>query len=42
MLHSSYWPLNPVEFYFLLCNKNIRFDFEDELKIGDVRYKPLT
>ena len=26
-----------------LCyNKNIRFDFDDELKIGDVRYKHLT
>ena len=22
--------------------KNIRFDFDDELKIGDVRYKHLT
>ena len=29
-------------FYFLLYNKNIRFDFDDELKIGDVRYKHLT
>ena len=24
---------------FLLCNKKSRFDFADELKIGDVRYK---
>ena len=28
--------------YFLLCNKNIRFDFDDELKIGDVRYDNMT
>ena len=30
--------------YFLLYNKNIRFDFEnaDELKIGDVRYDNMT
>ena len=25
--------------YFLLCNKKSRFDFADELKVGDVRYK---
>ena len=25
--------------YFLLCNKKSWFDFADELKIGDVRYK---
>ena len=29
-------------FYFLVCNKKSRFDFADELKIGDVRYKHLT
>ena len=28
--------------YFLVCNKNIRFDFDDELKIGDVRYDNMT
>ena len=28
--------------YFLLCNKKSRFDFADELKVGDVRYKQLT
>ena len=28
--------------YFLVCNKKSRFDFADELKIGDVRYKHLT
>ena len=28
--------------YFLFCNKNIPFDFDDELKIGDVRYRHLT
>ena len=28
--------------YFLLCNKKSRFDFADELKVGDVRYKRLT
>ena len=28
--------------YFLVCNKKTRFDFADELKIGDVRYKHLT
>ena len=28
--------------YFLNYKKNIRFDFDDELKIGDVRYKHLT
>ena len=29
-------------YYFLLCNKKSRFDFADELKVGDVRYKHLT
>ena len=29
-------------YYFLVYKKNIRFDFDDELKIGDVRYKHLT
>ena len=24
--------------YFLAYNKNIRFDFKDEFKVGDVRY----
>ena len=28
--------------YFLLCNKKSRFDFADELKVGDVRYKHFT
>ena len=28
--------------YFLLCNKKSRFDFADELKVADVRYKHLT
>ena len=28
--------------YLLDCKKNIQFDFDDELKIGDVRYKHLT
>ena len=28
--------------YLFLYNKNIRFDFDDELQIGDVRYKHLT
>ena len=28
--------------YFLLCNIKSRFDFADELKVGDVRYKHLT
>ena len=30
--------------YYILprLQKNIRFDFDDELKIGDVRYKHLT
>ena len=28
--------------YFLVYKKNIRFDFDDELKIGDVGYKHLT
>ena len=32
----------PSIIYFLLCNKNIRFDFADEFKVGDVRYKHLT
>ena len=27
--------------HFLLSNKNIRFGFDDELKIRDVRYKHL-
>ena len=26
--------------YFLAGRKKIRFDFDDELKIGDVRYEP--
>ena len=36
--------INQVQkiFYFLLCNKKSRFDFADELKVGDVRYKHLT
>ena len=28
--------------YLLVYKKNIRFDFDDELKIGDVRYKHLN
>ena len=28
--------------YFLIYNKNIRFDFDDDLKIGDVRYDNMT
>ena len=28
--------------YFLFCNKNIRFDFDDKLEIGDVRYDNIT
>ena len=28
--------------YFLVCNKKSQFDFADELKVGDVRYKHLT
>ena len=28
--------------YFLVCNKKSRFDFADELKVGDVRYIHLT
>ena len=35
-VHSLYF------YYFLVCNKKRRFDFADELKIGDVRYKHLT
>ena len=31
-----------VILYFLLCNKKSRFDFADEFKVGDVRYKHLT
>ena len=31
--HTRYW--------FLLCNKTIRFDYDYELKIGDVRCKHL-
>ena len=31
-----------IAFYFLLFNKKSRFDFADELKVGDVRYKHLT
>ena len=31
-----------VCWYFLLYNKNIQFDFEDELKIGDVSYDNMT
>ena len=33
---------NSVTTYLLDYKKNIRFDFDDELKIGDVRYKHLT
>ena len=36
----SYYCLCNV--YSLLNNKNIRFDFEDELKIGNVRYDNMT
>ena len=28
--------------YFLVCNKKSRFDFADELKVGDVRYDNMT
>ena len=28
--------------YFLLSNKKSRCDFDDKLKVGDVRYKHLT
>ena len=28
--------------YLLLYNKNIRLDFDDELKIGDFRYDNMT
>ena len=28
--------------YFLVYKKNIRFDFDDEFKIGDVRYDNIT
>ena len=28
--------------YLLDYKKNTRFDFDDDLKIGDVRYKHLT
>ena len=35
------WKLHGKK-YFLLCNKKSRCDFDDELKVGDVRYKHLT
>ena len=28
-------------YYFLVYKKNIRFDFDDELKIGGVRYDKM-
>ena len=31
-----------VSTYLLVCNKKSWFDFADELKVGDVRYKHLT
>ena len=31
-----------ILYYFLLRNKKSRFDFDDELKIGDVRYDNMT
>ena len=31
-----------IAYYFLLCNKKSRSDFDDKLKVGDVRYKHLT
>ena len=34
---NYHWLLLYCYLYFLLCNKNIRFDFDDALKIGDVR-----
>ena len=37
-----FWQLLPIHSQFLVFNKNIRFDFDDELKIKDVRYKHLT
>ena len=36
------WTVFKVRIYFHLCNKNILFDFANELKIGDVRYDNLT
>ena len=34
---------NAVQAIYLLdYKKNIRFDFDDELKIGDVRYDDMT
>ena len=29
-------------YYYLSVRLNIRFDFDDELKIGDVRYDNMT
>ena len=34
--------ITPIKLYFLLYNKNIRFEVDDELKIGDVRYDNMT
>ena len=31
-----------LKMYFLLCNKKSRCDFDDKLKVEDVRYKHLT
>ena len=31
-----------IAYYFLFCNKKSRFDFADELKVGDVRYDNMT
>ena len=40
---SSKWTYYTFQFkYFLVYKKNIRFDFDDDLKIGDVRYKHST
>ena len=34
--------IEEVVMYFLLCNKKSRCDFDDKLKVGNVRYKHLT
>ena len=41
MIQKDWLEIVATKMYFL-CNKKSLFDFADELKVGDVRYKHLT
>ena len=40
--NTQIWLVRPAIMYFLLCNKKSRCDFDDKLKVGDVRYDNMT